>query len=189
MAWSSSGNVDRSSSSVARSSTASVHDVRATTVLDRTRKYGLFLRFATQHMKQITAEGVLASVLTNADVFLAGGLAMHDCTALHNDMHCDAKFIKDMMLCTEEECTKFQLATGMVGWLSSTGRCELRQYHSRASQYMAAPVRGALNAVMGIVEYCINNKDLCLHQRWGTEGVEWRFYMHVVVAAYYQNQQ
>ena len=29
---------------------------------------------------------------------------------------------------------------------------------------------------MGIVEYCVDNKDLCLHQPWGTEGLEWRFY-------------
>ena len=65
----------------------------------------------------------------------------------------------------------------MVGWLSSTGRCELRQYHSRVSQYIAAPVRGALDAVIKIVEYCVDNKDLCLHQLWGTEGVEWRFFM------------
>jgi hypothetical protein len=87
-----------------------------------------------------------------------------------------SKPIEDMTPCTEEECAKFRSATGMVGWLSSTGRCELRQYHSRASQYMAAPVRGALEAIMGIVEYCLDNKDLCLHQPWGTEGVEWRFY-------------
>jgi hypothetical protein len=41
---------------------------------------------------------------------------------------------------------------------------------------MAAPVRGALDAVIKIVEYCIDNKDLCLFQPLGTEGVEWRFY-------------
>ena len=54
--------------------------------------------------------------------------------------------IEDMTPCTAEECARFRSATGMVGWLSSTGRCELRQYHSRVSQYMAAPVRGALDA-------------------------------------------
>ena len=84
--------------------------------------------------------------------------------------------IEDMTPCTAEECARFRSATGMVGWLSSTGRCELRQYHSRVSQYMAAPVRGALDAVIKIVEYCVDNKDLCLFQPWGTEGVEWRFY-------------
>ena len=41
---------------------------------------------------------------------------------------------------------------------------------------MAALVRGALDAVIKIVEYCLDNKDLCLFQLWGTEGVEWRFY-------------
>ena len=41
---------------------------------------------------------------------------------------------------------------------------------------MAALVQGALEAIMGIMEYCINNKDLCLHQLWGTEGVERWFF-------------
>jgi hypothetical protein len=70
--------------------------------------------------------------------------------------------IEDMTLCTAKECARFRSATGMVGWLSSTGRCELRQYHSRVLQYMAAPVRGALDAVSKIVEYSLDNKDLCL---------------------------
>ena len=29
----------------------------------------------------------------------------------------------------------------MIGWLSATGRPDLRVYHSRVSQYMAAPVK------------------------------------------------
>ena len=41
---------------------------------------------------------------------------------------------------------------------------------------MAAPVKGALDAVMRIVRYCIENKDLCIFQPWGTQGCGWRFY-------------
>ena len=78
--------------------------------------------------------------------------------------------IEDMTPCTEEECTRFQSATGMVGWLSSTGRCELRQYHSRASQYMVPPVRELSTGSS------VDNKDLCLHLPLGTEGLECRFY-------------
>ena len=37
-------------------------------------------------------------------------------------------------------------------------------------------VRGVLDTVIKIVEYCLDNKDLCLFRLWGTEDVEWQFY-------------
>ena len=42
---------------------------------------------------------------------------------------------------------------------------------------MANPVRGALDAVLGVVKYCAATKTLCLHQPWGTdpETFAWRF--------------
>ena len=73
----------------------------------------------------------------------------------------------DMEPCTKDESKLFMSATGMVGWLLATGRPDSRVYHSRASQYMAASVKGALKAVMRIARYFADNKDLCLFQPWG----------------------
>jgi hypothetical protein len=85
--------------------------------------------------------------------------------------------ITDMTPCTPEERKLFMKATGCIGWISGTGRPDLRVYHSRISQYMANPVRGALDAILGVVKYCAAHKDLCLHQPWGTdpETFGWRF--------------
>ena len=67
---------------------------------------------------------------------------------------------------------------GIIGWLPATGRPELRVYHSRISQCMAAPVQGAFKAAYKIIKYLALNKDLCLHQLWGadSDAFEWRFY-------------
>ena len=83
--------------------------------------------------------------------------------------------ITDLTPCTPAEAKLFMSATGMIGWLSATGRPDLRVYHSRVSQYMAAPVKGALDAVMRIARYCVAHKDLCIFQPWGNEA-GWRFY-------------
>ena len=67
---------------------------------------------------------------------------------------------------------------GIIGWLPATGRPELRVYHSRISQCMAAPVQGAFKAAYKIIKYLALNKDLCLHQLWGadSDAFEWHFY-------------
>ena len=58
--------------------------------------------------------------------------------------------ITNMEPCTKDEGKLFVSSTGMVGWLSATGRPDSRVYHSHGSQHMAAPVKGALKAVMCI---------------------------------------
>ena len=61
-----------------------------------------------------------------------------------------SKPITDLEPCAPDECQQFMSACGMVGWASGTGRPDCRVYHSRISQYTAAPVKGALSAAMGI---------------------------------------
>ena len=87
--------------------------------------------------------------------------------------------ITDLQPCTPEECKLFMSAAGMVGWISGTGRPECRVYHSRVSQYMAAPVKGALKAVLGIAKYLASTSTLCLFQPWydgSDENFKWRFF-------------
>ena len=62
------------------------------------------------------------------------------------------------------EAKWFMSACGMIGWLSGTGRPDLRYAHSRISQHMAAPCKGALSAVKRAVKYCMNTRDWCLRQ-------------------------
>ena len=65
----------------------------------------------------------------------------------------------------------------MVSWASGTGRPYCRVYHSRILQYMAAPVKGALSAAMGIVKYLASTSTLCLLQPWGAaDDLGWQFY-------------
>ena len=87
-----------------------------------------------------------------------------------------SQLIMDMALCNDDERKQFMSAAGMVGWLSATGRPELRLYHSHVARDMANPVKGALEAVIRIVRYAGQNKDLCLFQPWGSNEVSWRFY-------------
>ena len=61
--------------------------------------------------------------------------------------------ITDMEPCTKDEGKLFMSATGMVDWLSATGRPDSRVYHLHVSQHMAAPVKGGLKAVMRIACY------------------------------------
>ena len=84
--------------------------------------------------------------------------------------------ITDMTPCTPSEAKLSMSATGMVGWVSATGRPDLRVYRSRVSQYMAAPVKGALDAVLRIAGFCIDSKNRCIFQPWGLEHGAWRFY-------------
>ena len=41
---------------------------------------------------------------------------------------------------------------------------------------MCAPVKGAYDAVMRVARYCVENRDMCLFQPWGTDCHTWRFY-------------
>ena len=73
--------------------------------------------------------------------------------------------ITDMELCTKDKSKQFMSATGVVGWLSATGRPDSQVHHSHLSQYMAAPIKGTLKAVMRIARYFADNKDLCHSSR------------------------
>ena len=84
--------------------------------------------------------------------------------------------ITDMTPCSKDEAKLCMSATGMVGWLSATGRPDSHVYHSHISQYMAVPVKGALRAVMCIARYFVDNKELCIFQPWGSDEVSWCMY-------------
>ena len=61
--------------------------------------------------------------------------------------------ITDMTPCDDAERKRIMSPAGMVGWLSATGRPELRVYHSCVACYMANLAKGALKAVIRIVRY------------------------------------
>ena len=61
----------------------------------------------------------------------------------------------------------FMSACGMIGWLAGTGRCDLKYAHSRISQHMAAPCKGALRAVLQAVRYASATRTLCIFQPHG----------------------
>jgi Helicase HerA, central domain len=69
-------------------------DEQLDTLLIRARKYGLFLRFATQFFDQIP-HNMRSSILSNSDVFLAGGLSYNDSKTLAADMRTTPDFLFD----------------------------------------------------------------------------------------------
>ena len=72
--------------------------------------------------------------------------------------------ITDYTPISQADASWFMSATGMLGWLAGTGRCDCKLIHSRISAYMANPCRGALQAAIKAVRYCAHNKHLCLFQ-------------------------
>ena len=67
----------------------------------------------------------------------------------------------------------FMSACGMLGWLVSTRRPNVKYTHSCISQHMSAPKCGALAAVIHTVKYCASTLTACLHQPYNRDG-EWR---------------
>ena len=67
----------------------------------------------------------------------------------------------------------FMSACGMLGWLASTGRPDVKYAHSWISQHMSAPKRGALAAVIHAVKYCVSTMTACLHQLYDGDS-EWQ---------------
>ena len=63
----------------------------------------------------------------------------------------------------------FMSATGMLGWLASTGRPDVKYAHSRISQHMSSPKRGALAAVVQAAKRCASTMTACLFQPYGSE--------------------
>ena len=83
--------------------------------------------------------------------------------------------ITDFTPLGRQDAKWFMSATGMLGWLAGTGRCDLKLSHSRISAYMANPCRGALKAVTQAIRYCAHHKHLCLFQPFG-EPTKWTHY-------------
>jgi hypothetical protein len=69
----------------------------------------------------------------------------------------------------------FRSALGMVGWLTSTTRCDARFAHSRISQHTANPTVGAYDALYKLVRYLIGTKSWCIVQDLHTDG-PWQVY-------------
>ena len=69
----------------------------------------------------------------------------------------------------------FRSALGMVGWLTSTTRCDARFAHSRISQHTAKPTVGAYDALYKLVRYLIGTKSWCIVQDLHTDG-PWQVY-------------
>ena len=83
--------------------------------------------------------------------------------------------VMDFTPLSPDEAKFFMSGTGMIGWLAVTGRPDLKYCHSRISQHLATPTRGALANLLHAVRYCYWSKSLCLHQAEGKEvpPAEW----------------
>ena len=102
-------------------------------------------------------------------------LQMTDCASGRRIRTPMRKAIDDFTEVSREERAFFMSACGMIGWLASTGRPDLKHCHSRISQHMSAPGSGALDAVKYAVKYCATNSTLCLFQPYGSDGL-WHHY-------------
>ena len=86
-----------------------------------------------------------------------------------------SKPIEDLTPASQEEGKWLLKACGCLGWLAGTTRCDLRLAHSRISQHMASPVKGAIEAARQAVKYCKATRELCLFQPYhGVKG--WSHY-------------
>ena len=82
------------------------------------------------------------------------------------------KPIEDTRDISAAQASFFMSACGMLGWLASTRRPDLKYAHSRISQHMSAPKRGALAAIIHAVKYCASTMTASLHQPYDGDG-EW----------------
>ena len=64
--------------------------------------------------------------------------------------------------------------TGMCGWLAMTGRPDIKYAHSRISEHMANPCRGAFKALKHCTAYCKETR--CFRQTVDGKDVGWSFY-------------
>ena len=79
-------------------------DEKINTILIRSRKFGLFIRFATQQYEQIPA-AVRAAAAANTEVKLAGGLTATDARIIAPDMRTDVDFL--LSIAKHEDGTEF----------------------------------------------------------------------------------
>ena len=83
--------------------------------------------------------------------------------------------ITDLKEISKEKKEWHATALGMLGWVSSTVRLDVRHCHSRIAQYTASPCQGSYDALVLVCRYLISTPDLCLRQPLRELG-EWRFY-------------
>ena len=84
--------------------------------------------------------------------------------------------ITDLTPLSYDESKWFMRGTGMCGWLAMTGRPDIKYAHSRISQHMAAPCRGALKALKHCIAYCKETRHWCFRQTEDSPDFGWSFY-------------
>jgi hypothetical protein len=83
--------------------------------------------------------------------------------------------ITDLKEISKEKKEWHSTALGMLGWVSSTVRLDVRHCHSRIAQYTASPCQGSYDALVLVCRYLISTPNLCLRQPLREPG-EWRFF-------------
>ena len=83
--------------------------------------------------------------------------------------------IIDMEPLAQDLMRKFMTGVGCVGWLVNTVRLDIAYAHSRISQHMAKPVRGAYDALMHLMRYLRGTTNVGLSSSL-LGSTEWTFY-------------
>ena len=73
------------------------------------------------------------------------------------------KLIEDPSALNKNSAEFFMSAMGMLGWLASIGRPDVKYAHGRISQHMSSR-QGALDAVIYAAKYCTSTLTASLHQ-------------------------
>ena len=83
--------------------------------------------------------------------------------------------IVDLKELSDERKKYFRTALGMVGYLSTVTRLDIRYAFSIAAQHAATPCQGALDLVVRIIRYLASTSKLAIRQSLHEAG-EWKFY-------------
>ena len=83
--------------------------------------------------------------------------------------------ITDFKEISKEKKDWHSTALGMLGWVSSTVRLDVRHCHSRLAQYTANPCQGSYDALVLVCRYLISTANLCLRQPL-RQAAEWRMF-------------
>jgi hypothetical protein len=102
--------------------------------------------FSNERGVFVTMEGYIESMLKR--------LGMEGCSLARGQTPINGP-IDDLTPISADEKEFFMAACGMLGWLAGTARPDVKYAHSRISQHMATPGRGALRAV----RTCVTRSD------------------------------
>ena len=83
--------------------------------------------------------------------------------------------VVDLKELSDDRKKYFRTALGMVGYLSTVTRLDIRYAFSVAAQHAASPCQGALDLVVRIVRYLASTSKLAIRQSLH-EAAEWKFY-------------